>query len=77
VSPLFKSLITPFFAFFRRLLRTVAGEELGEDERRMAAAPDTWGQAMLVPLKLLVAVLLVWYDDRTLEPGPQMFTHLP
>jgi len=39
--------------------------------------PDTIGVAIEVPLMVLVAVSLVYQDDRILEPGAKTFTQFP
>lgn len=58
VRPLFKPLILPELAAPSKSERTPLGERLGLDSRIRAAAPDTCGQAMEVPLKDVVPVLL-------------------
>jgi len=50
---------------------------LGEALSRSAAAPDTCGQAIDVPLYFWLALSLVATADKTSRPGAQMFKHAP
>ena len=45
--------------------------------KNLAATPATCGVAIEVPLIVLVAVSLVFQDDRMLEPGAKISTTLP
>src|SRR4051794_32293783 len=56
---------------------TVAGVADGLPCRYSAATPTTCGVAMLVPLMVLVAVVLLYHVLRMLEPGAKMSTQVP
>src|ERR1044072_8261573 len=56
---------------------TVAGDADGLLCRNRAATPATCGVAIEVPLKVAVAVSLVFHDDKMLEPGAKISTTLP
>jgi hypothetical protein len=56
---------------------TVAGDAPGLLCKNLAATPATCGVAIEVPLIVLVAVSLVFQDDRMLEPGAKISTTLP
>ena len=58
-------------------LATVAGVAAGFVARYSAAAPATCGVAIEVPLRMLVAVLLVFQSEVMLEPGAKMSTQVP
>ena len=58
-------------------LRTVAGDDDGKRCRYSAAAPATCGDAIEVPLIVLVAVVLVYHAERIELPGAKMLTQLP
>jgi hypothetical protein len=57
--------------------RTVAGDATEFNCRYRAATPATCGEAIDVPLRVAVAVSLVYQDERMLEPGAKMSTTLP
>ena len=54
----------------------LAAEALGEACSSSAAAPATCGDAIEVPLMVLVAVLLVHQAEVMLDPGAKMSTQL-
>lgn len=56
---------------------TAAGVAKGLACKAKAATPATWGEAMEVPLMVLVAVLLVIQAEVMLEPGAKTSTQLP
>ena len=60
------------FAAFKSAVRTVAGDEAALLDRYSAAVPATCGDAIDVPLNVLVVVPL--YVDSTLTPGASMST---
>lgn len=49
----------------------------GDSEAKRAAMPATWGAAMEVPDKILVAVSLVCQAARTLVPGAKIWVQVP
>lgn len=65
-------------AAFTSASLTAAGEEptlpAGWVARYTAAAPATWGVAMLVPDRRLMAVSLVYQAEVMEEPGAKMST---
>jgi hypothetical protein len=50
---------------------------VGSASSTSAAAPETWGHAMEVPLKERLPVSEEWLADTTLLPGAQMLVQLP
>ena len=59
------------------VLRTVPGDAVGLLCRYLAATPATCGDAIDVPLMVIVAVSLEDHADLMLEPGAKMSTTLP
>ena len=64
-------------ALLTKKAATAAGEACGLACNASAATPATWGDAMEVPLMVLVAVLLSIQDEVMLEPGAKIPTQLP
>ena len=50
---------------------------VGSWDIKAAANPATWGEAMLVPLRTAVSVLLLMPTLRTFTPGPKISTSGP
>lgn len=77
VSRLFRPEIVPLSAEFRSFRRTWAGDHFGLASSTKADAPETWGQDIDVPLRV-VGFESEECDAETIElPGAQMFTQEP
>ena len=64
-------------ALFKIAAVTVAGDAPGFVSKNSAATPATCGVAIEVPEIVCVAVSLVLYDERMLEPGAKISTQDP
>ena len=64
-------------ALANRVAATAAGVAVGLAPRVSAATPVTCGEAMEVPLMVLLAVMLVYQAEVMLLPGANRSTHLP
>src|SRR5688572_3193411 len=64
-------------AALMRAVATPAGVCCGFRPRNRAATPATWGEAIDVPLKVAVPVLLAFDADVMAEPGANRSTQVP
>src|SRR5690606_5675097 len=76
-EPLPGLLITPVVALLIICDLTWAGVRLGFWARMSAAAPAACGDAIEVPLMVLVALLLVCHAEVIEVPGAKMSTQVP
>ena len=67
----------PAVALLVRKATTAAGDAAGLAAKASAATPATWGAAMEVPLKVLIAVALVFQADVMLVPGAKISRQVP
>src|SRR3954453_6460925 len=58
-------------------LKTAAADRGGLPCRESAPTPATCGDAIEVPLMVLVAVVELYHDEVMLLPGAKMSTHVP
>jgi len=77
VSEDLRPVSAPVTASSSKACRTEEGFMFGSASKMRAAPPDTWGQAMDVPLKVALAVSDLCPADRTLLPGAQIFVQEP
>lgn len=77
VSPVLKPVRTFISALSSNTCKTAELFLLGSASRTRAAAPETCGQAIEVPLKVLVLVSDEIPADKMLLPGAQMLVHAP
>ena len=73
--PAFETLLA--VALLKSAFRTVAGEAAVLVARYKAATPATWGEAIEVPLMVLIAVVEVCQAEVIDDPGAKMSTHDP
>src|SRR5689334_4139261 len=67
----------PFVLPFTRASRTAAGVAVGFAYRYRAATPATWGDAIDVPLMVLVALLVVSHALVMFSPGAKISRQVP
>merc|ERR1719384_1686595 len=77
VSPVLKPVRTFSAALPSSSSKTAEAFLSGSASRTRAAAPETWGQAIDVPLKLRLPVSKVCDALTTLLPGAQIFVQDP